>query len=300
MKALEEAWDWVSAVTLTDNLSLSLRVLCAEILLADWVVGDEASFKIPLRLLAFAALLAPGLLKNAWLWTAIAITFLFKSHHGYWVQDNHQFLIFYWTTAIALALWSDEAEELLAHNGRILLGAVFTLAAIWKGLLSPDFMSGAYFHFTFLTDPRFFELTQIISPLEAEDLGRNSSLVFALTQPGAPGPQALLTSHVAVERFTYAVTLWTQFIETAAAVCFLWPRAGRIRWARDYTLLAFSWTTYATIPNVGVSFGWLLLAMGLAQLEDDRVVTRGLYLASFPLILIYYYTDVIAIVAALL
>jgi hypothetical protein len=54
---------------------------------------------------------------------------------------------------------------------------------------------------------------------------------------------------------------------------------------RDAILLTFCVTTYAVATVAG--FGWLLLALGVAQCEPGRRKTQLSYLIVFALILFY-------------
>ena len=83
----------------------------------------------------------------------------------------------------------------------------------------------------------------------------------------------------------HALTVWTLAIEGLLATAFLWPgRRGPAR-LRDAALLLFCATTFAVATVAG--FGWLLLAMGIAQCPAESGRTRVLYLATFALILFY-------------
>jgi hypothetical protein len=81
------------------------------------------------------------------------------------------------------------------------------------------------------------------------------------------------------------MTWWTVAIEGFLALAFLWPRDRGLSRLRDAALLVFCATTYAAATVEG--FGWLLIAMGVAQCPPERPRTRGLYLAAFALILFY-------------
>ena len=81
------------------------------------------------------------------------------------------------------------------------------------------------------------------------------------------------------------MTWWTVFLEGAVAVAFLWPLERGVSRGRDALLLLFCVTTYAVAPVEG--FGWLLIAMGVAQCAPERRRTRLLYLAVFALVLFY-------------
>src|SRR5262245_14685477 len=81
------------------------------------------------------------------------------------------------------------------------------------------------------------------------------------------------------------MTWWTVILEGAIAVVFLWPVKQRLSTLRDALLLTFCATIYAVVPVEG--FGWLLIALGVAQCDPSRRRTRFLYLAVFALILFY-------------
>jgi hypothetical protein len=179
---------------------------------------------------------------------------------------------------------STAPDDHIAWNGRVLIGLAFAFAVSWKAVLSPDFTDGTFFRVSLVTDPRFSDLTRwltgwSIGELEVQrgfleqhaDLGRLSV--------GAPAEPAALRQ--AARSFAY----WTLAIELAIAVCFLWwPDRGPSR-LRDAALIVFCVTTYAFATVAG--FGWLLIAMGLAQLGPGRPWLRAAYLVSFGLILFY-------------
>jgi hypothetical protein len=82
-----------------------------------------------------------------------------------------------------------------------------------------------------------------------------------------------------------AMTVGTVVIEGAIALAFLWPFGGLVHRARDALLLLFCTTVYAVATVEG--FAWMLLAMGVAQLEPARRTTRVLYLVVYALVLLH-------------
>ena len=80
-------------------------------------------------------------------------------------------------------------------------------------------------------------------------------------------------------------TFWTLGSEALLAAAFLWPGAGGLARWRDGALLLFCASTYAVATIEG--FGWLLIAMGVAQCDPGRRRWRTLYLTLFALILVY-------------
>jgi amino acid permease len=89
-------------------------------------------------------------------------------------------------------------------------------------------------------------------------------------------------------------TLWTLAIEVLIAISFLQPDRRRLTALRDPALLMFCATTYALLPTIA-AFGWLLLAMGVAQCEAERHRMRLAYLGVFALLLVYREVDILAV-----
>jgi len=232
--------------------------------------------------LAATALLFPRWRRSRALWTALALATGLRVVLSWPLADNHAFLLAYWCLAIALALRARDGAGFLAFNGRLLIGLTFAFASLWKLVLSPDFVDGTFFRVAFLLDERFADFARLFGGMTQELLEVNRD---ALTQH-ADGVRAL-GGAVLPPRFeplADAATLWTLACEIAIALAFLWPTDGLARF-RDSLLLLFCATTYAVATVEG--FGWLLLAMGVAQCDPARRTTRLLYLACFALILFY-------------
>jgi hypothetical protein len=263
-----------------DPLALALRLTLLGLLLRP--VGGWALRPLIL-LIAAAGLAIPPLLQRSSLWLALAALTGLRVALDWPLADNHAYLLAYWCLAIGLALGARDAGPELAPSSRVLIGLVFALAVLWKGLLSPDYLDGRFFRLTLILDPRFESFTRLAGGLGVEQLDalRGFLRVHADLDPPALPPPPQPGRFVAVAQ---AVTLWTLAIEAAIAVAFLWPRAGAVRRARDALLLCFCATTY-TIAGIE-SFGWLLLAMGAAQCERQRAATLGGYALVFALLLL--------------
>ena len=79
--------------------------------------------------------------------------------------------------------------------------------------------------------------------------------------------------------------LFTLAAESLVATAFLWPGVASMAKWRDVSLLFFCLSVYSVATVAG--FGWLLLAMGLAQCGTDRPRTRVAYVGAFLAILLY-------------
>ena len=231
-------------------------------------------------LLAAAGLVWSSALRHPALWFALTLLTAIRVIADWPLADNHAYLLVYWCLAIGIALTLPDAENALSLNGRLLIGLVFALAAGWK-LLSPDYMDGTFFRVTMIREERFAGLAMALGGMSEETLAAGRE--YLAGGPLRNGVMALETQ--AFRRLASVITWATVALEAAIAVAFLWPRRDWITRYRHAFMLTFLVLAYAG-PTVA-GFGWLLVAMGLAQCEPERRVTRTLYLGAFGLILVY-------------
>jgi hypothetical protein len=239
---------------------------------------------VPAVILSIVGLAMPSVRRSWGLWLALAGILGAAAWTKRWQIDNHQFLIAYWCLAIGVASRSPDPARVRRWSARLLVGAVFALATMWK-LLSPDFLDGSFMRFTLLTDQRFTDVAALVGDVDPAALDANRRSMTALAEPDNPLTEAtVLTGSSRLDALADVLTWWTIAIEGAVAVCFLvpWRRIGR---HRDLALVAFVSTTYAVAPVVG--FGWVLVAMGLTQHEPGRRGVRLGYFATFLLVQAY-------------
>ena len=262
-----------------DRADLALRLLLVGLLFQP--IGQRGLSPIVVVVVGLG-LLSPGAVRHPLPWLALTGLATARIASGWPTNDNHAYLLVYWCLAAALASLATERDRVLAWNGRALIGLTFALATFWKLVLSPDFLGGGFFAVTLVDDPRFASIARLAVGLGEEQLLALREItrehvdgVFVPWTGMAPVPERL---HAVALAMTFA----TLAIEAAVAWTFLVPRSWT-RSARDPLLLAFCATTYAAAPVAG--FGWILLSMGIAQLDSDRHRMRGAYLATFAWIL---------------
>ena len=254
----------------------------AILLLSDWLAGDQVIFSVPLRALALLGLLSLRLQNQAFYWWLLSAVLSYKTYTNWWSQDNHQFVFNLWCISLALGYSLGHFKEVIAKNAKALIGLSFAFATLWKVFLSPDFMNGDYFYFTFMTDIRFQDEAMILGAT-ANDLGNNTSELYHVRN-GAK--EAAIFSYIpSLHWATLGVTWWTALIEGLLALVFLWPRKNTLYRMRNAVLLVFAWTTYLAAPVM--TFGWTLITLGLAQTEEDEERTRLLYILTLVLLFIY-------------
>ena len=274
-----------------NRVDLALRLTLLDLLLRP--VGDGA-VRFLLLAIAGCGLVFPGALRAPALWWGIAALTTARVIADWPLADNHAYLLCYWCAAAAIAVSSDDTDSFLAHNGRWLIGLVFAFATLWKAVLSPDYLSGVFFQVTLLVDPRFEPFTRLVAGVPPEWIDAQRALLEQHADGGLPaavGP-ALSARFLALARVATAGTLaW----EGLVALAFLWPRGRGPSRLRDICLQAFCSATYAVATVEG--FGWLLVAMAVAQCEPASTRTRAAYLLVFAGILFYREVPWLAFVA---
>ncbi len=276
-----------------DPLDVATRLTLLLFVVSTWVVGEDWKYRLPLQLLAVAGLLAPPLHRSRVLWLLILGVLGLKTLVNWATQDNHLFLVTWWVLALNLSLGDAQPAKTLATQARLMIGFSFAFAALWKGVLSDDFASGAYFHFTLLADVRFHDAAAILGGITEPMAQANLQALERLQDPAAQVEAIQLQDTSRLRVAASFITWWTLAIEAALAVVFLIPRLGR---HRDALLLVFAVTTYL-VANVA-SFGWTLLTLGAAQCESKSV--RALYVCGCLLVLAYEQVPLLRALRALL
>ena len=234
---------------------------------------------------AVLMILSPAMLRSALAWGAIAVMVAVRIADDWPLADNHIYLLGYWALAIAVSLRARAPEGTLASSSRWLIGLAFVFAVLWKTMLSPDFLDGRFFRVTLLTDPRFGDAAQLIGGLSSEQLAANRK-ALELLPPGAELLDPASIAEPARLRLLASAATWgIVALEAAVALAMLLPAPAVGSTVRHASLLLFCGTTYLFAPVAG--FGWLLLAMGVGQLDDRQTVLRRVYVAAFLVVIFY-------------
>jgi len=279
------------AVLGLDRTDLALRLTLLLLLLRP--IG-EPQLRPWVLLLAAVGLLAPTLARRPALWGLLAGLAAWRVLADWPLADNHAYLLIYWCLAIAISLALPHPGTALALNGRWLIGLAFGFAVTWKGFLSADYLDGTFFRVTLLTDPRLESFSMLAGGLSLEQLVEAREVLWQHLDGAAFGGDEMPALPLRFEWLASFATLWTLAIEVLIAISFLQPDRRRLTALRDPALLVFCATTYALLPTIA-GFGWLLLAMGVAQCEAERHRMRLAYLGVFALLLVYREVDILAV-----
>lgn len=265
----------------------ALRFTLLDFLLRPW---GHWTIRVPILVLGTLGILDRRALAAPALWLALAILTGIRIALDWPLPDNHAYLLGYWCLAVFLGLRSVEPAAILARSARLLVGLVFALAVLWK-VLSPEYFDGRFFRVTLLTDPRFEQTTRLVGGLSSEDLVYDREVLFAPLPEGAELANPRFLVEPTAFRVLAASATWGLFLlELVVALAFLVPRCGR---SRHWILIGFCILVYAVAPVAG--FGWVLLAMGLAQIDAGDRGLRWAYVAAFLLVLAYGEISVAAI-----
>lgn len=244
--------------------------------------GEFSLFMLTVGVLG---LVFPRLIRSERYWFVVAASEAVWIVMHYRSMDDHKYLLAYWLMAIWLAVKAPDTErnQILSWNARILLGLTMAWAALWKGVLSDEYLDSAFFHMTLLTDFRFEHIVALTGALDMASLAENQNAIAAMEQSvnnGLPIREFTLISSAGVEWLAYLVSYSTLILEAGLAIVLLVPsRSNAMTWLGHIGLIAFLVTTYLAVPVIG--FGWLLIIMGLAFCPPDFRRLRWTYVVLF-------------------
>lgn len=247
--------------------------------------GGQVWYLIAMTItLAGLGLIFHSLLRRPAIWAVITLVFAAWIIRLWPLVDNHQYLAGYWSLSILIALLFPNPERSLAVSARWLLALVFLWAALWKGILSPDYVDGRFFTVRLMIDTRFEEQARLLSGLSLTEVRQNRA--YLDPSRSDEGEEVRTSSEIRMTpRFRFAVKVITWGVllsEAALALAFLIPWG---RWTvalRNGGLLAFCLATFAFAPVR--NFGWLLAILGLAQVDPEHPRLRALYVIVWFLI----------------
>lgn len=262
-----------------EGSAVELRLFLLGLLLRPigpwWVRG-------PLLALAVVGLVDRRTLSRPVLWSAVTALLTARVIADWPLPDNHSYLLAYVALAVFLAGAASDPRPVLAPAFRWLVAATFACAALWKCLLAPDYLDGRFFTVTLITDERFAAPVQLLTGLGEAELEANRRAFDPLPAGARLAEPPDFYGPPSFRWLVRAMTWGGLGLELALALVFLLGAGAR--W-RHPLLLAFCGLTYALAPVAG--FGWVLLVLGLGQCPADRRGTRGMYLATFVIVLLY-------------
>lgn len=264
----------IAAPPLETTLRLTLILL---------MVYGPGSRAVGVQLIGVVMLVIPALLANRVLWWSIVFFAGVANARSWFVIDNHQFLILYWTAACAIAVSiRDRAQgaALLRRSARALVAVVFLFAAFRK-VIGGEYADGSFLHFTFLTDARFRDVAASLIRAPAHDLAVGVDAMRFASQNGLYGVPIDLPTSDALRISTLALSWAGMSVEGLIGVLHA-LRGERLAQLRHLAYWAFVAGTYFLFPVMG--FAFVLGVLGYAQCTVDQPARRFAYLVLFGVI----------------
>lgn len=278
LAALERAAGQMGRLELTLLLTLLLLIIYPP---------RYVYISLPLSVMAISAMLIPPLHRSRLLWLSAALLVGGAAIGNWHATDNHKYLLCYWCLAICLSLATSDPDRSLAGIARWLVAAVFSIAVLQK-LLSNDYLSSDFFFFELLFDERFAGLAKYVGGVSEFSSELNASARRALVNYDSVLEGVKLSSDSgSLPVLATFITWWNFLLQGVIAVVFLVPTSTWLARWRHPMLLLFVLSTYMFAPVIG--FGWLIIILGVAQLDPAQTRMRLLYLLSFVLLQIYKY-----------
>ena len=243
--------------------------------------ATSSTLTATVTLVLAALLLGEALTQRALFWFILALSFLAVHLLLGWPRlINHFFLQLYWLLLIGVSRLATDKQRVLQEGSRWLVGLAFSFAVLWK-FLAPEFLSGAFFEFTFLTDARLGDLLSAIGLQSSEIVAANQLLISGWKDPLLPPTSGQTEVVRFIALATPYMAVWTIVIESSIAVLYI-AKLQHFAWLRDAALLTFIASTYPVMPLIG--FAWLLLAIGYSASALRTSLRLPLYLSVFLLI----------------
>ncbi|MDQ3802392.1 MAG: hypothetical protein M3416_00830 [Acidobacteriota bacterium] len=246
-------------------------------------VEDHWYVKIPVVVLSLAGLLFSPLRKGPYFWFAIVCFTAAGLYYGWADADNHKYLITYWCLAFFFARLTP-SEGALQTSARWLIGLAFLFAVVWK-FLTPDFINGDFFQYTFLFDERFSGKLKLFGALAPDAVDYNLLAKGALTAYDSRLYEVDLLTNPRWGPWVTGLVWWTLVVEGLIALCFLLPKRSRLAPLGDVCLILFLLSTYLVAPVIG--FGSIIATMGIIQCDASRWKTRLSYIVVLLLMQLY-------------
>lgn len=247
-------------------------------------VDDHWYIKIPIVIASLLGLFFSPLRNSSYLWFILACFMGAGVFYNWQAADNHKYLITYWCTAIFLTQFFNTGEHALKISARYLVGLAFLFAAIWK-VITPDFLNGDFFEYTFLFDERFRDKLETFGLLHNEASKFNTLAREALVVYDSQFTTVDLLTSYPLKILADTMVWWTMALEGLVTILFLLPAKYRITQWGDILLVVFLLTTYLIAPVIG--FGWVIGTMAFTQCDKSRWKMRVVYLFTILFLQLY-------------
>ena len=241
------------------------------------IVASEPIIYIAMSLISALGILFKEIRKSVFYWCVLTAFYFIWMFLNWQVIDNHMYLWGYCLMAIAISRMSKEPVKTFEISSQLLILFCMFYAVLQK--LNINFVSGDFFYFTLITDPRFNFLGTIIQYNLADVINENKLILDELktsvrTVTLNPGPYIL-------NPISKIITWYVIIIEFLLVIAFSISKKKFYQW-QHWLLLLFS-STYFIIPIKG--FAFTLLTLGFVLIKKEDAILKIIYI----LFMLYIY-----------
>ncbi|RAP24932.1 hypothetical protein DID73_00060 [Candidatus Marinamargulisbacteria bacterium SCGC AG-343-K17] len=271
------------------NLSLLLTVFFI-VTHFESVIKSSPMIYTPILMLGSAGVLFEQCRKSKYFWLLTSIFYAIFILFNWQTVDNHMYLWGYWLIAITMSFYSIDKETSLKLSAKYLIAFCMGYAGIQK--LNPNFLSGDFFYFKLITDPRFNFIGSLIQFNLPEVISENKYLIQKVMQESKTS--LLNAGPYILHPISKILTWYTIIIETIVTLVFFLPRKRFYIW-QHWLLLLFG-SLYFVLPIRG--FAFTLLTMGFILIKKEDIKLKVIYLLFLAYIFILSTTVLKALLKA--
>lgn len=246
-------------------------------------------FGLSMEIVAFWTILIvlnPKTIRQPLVWLTLALMGSVNIITNWHPVDNHKYLLIYWTWLLFFASFrtTPEVGDRIVYFGARFLVSFLMLAALFQKLFSISYLSGDFFTFFIMNDPRFFPILQRLG--DGDTVHQARSVYSYLSLPIAielPAEFVIPASGIALFlglTLTFANVLFQILIEFFSIFY-----TGRMRAAFHFCMFVFIFIIYLPAPVIG--FGWILCIWGAVIASRDFPHLVKYYVRLMLLLLIY-------------
>lgn len=201
--------------------------------------------------------------------------------------DNHEFLSLYWLLAITLCVYfTSNKGAAVGLSARILLGLTMLFSGIWK-IISPDFLSGKFWEYSFAVDGRLSYWFDLLGVEGSDNLvNENNSSVTDAFIAGDGSVFSLLTFDQ-ISAVSALISIAAVVLDLLFAAVMLLPLKGKAVYLRDIVTVLFVVSHYLIAPVI--KFGALVITLAAASSSLKPKTKAVVYISLFAFLIAQIY-----------
>lgn len=234
------------------------------------IIESNPIIYIPILTLGSIGILFERTRQSKYYWISVTTLYFLFVIQNWQIIDNHIYLWGYWLLAICTSFFTTNQNESLKLSAKYLIAFCMAYAFIQK--LNPNFLSGDFFYYKLITDPRFNFIGPFIQYNLSDVISENTYLINKVTYETKTlllnaGPYIL-------HPISKGLTWYTLLLEGLLSALFFLPRKKAYIWQHSFLLMFGS--LYFVLPIRG--FAYTLLTMGFVLIKKEDIKLKVIYI----------------------